>query len=365
MKKKEIIRLTAFVLIFVLLSGISQVFAEGFEKYGLIINDMPLNKEITTSTVEGITYVPLNEIGDSLGISISEEAGHIIVSRQNLKLVLKVKQEKAFPEKNGILGNSYAFIKDEIVNIPLMFLVDYLDFEVEVMYDIKCVRIKTKSNVLLAGQIYARELNATAIVKQPEIVTPEKNRKTAYLTFDDGLDRKVTLQILDTLKQYDVKATFFIIGNTISRNKDILKRIVNEGHKVGNHTYTHNRDIIYSDVSSFTEELSKTSKAIYDVVGTAPNLFRPPYGAPYIRSQEYKNALSQYKTVLWNVDSMDSRVKGISSSQIASEVKGQLKNKQNAIILFHNTSARAETAKALPEIIQYLIDNEYTMLSIE
>ncbi|MHB1394770.1 MAG: polysaccharide deacetylase [Clostridia bacterium] len=366
MKKSEIIKLTAFVLIFVLLSGISPVFSEGFEKYGLIINDSSIDKEITASTLEGITYVPLSKISDSLGITIAQEPETMTISRQNLKLVLKMQQEKAFPERNGILENGYAYIKDKSVYIPLIFLVDYLNFDVEVLYDIKCIRIKTKPNVLLAGQIYDRNLNPEGTVKQPEAaVNKEKNRKVAYLTFDDGLDGKVTPQILDILKQYDVKAAFFIIGNTVNKNKDILKRVVDEGHKVGNHTYTHNRDIIYTDVISFSEELAKTSKAIYDVAGITPELFRPPYGAPYIRSEEYKNALSQYKTVLWNVDSMDSRVSGINSSEIAAAVKSQVKSKRNAIILFHSTGAREETAKALPEIIQHLMDSGYTILSME
>ncbi len=120
MKKSEIIRLTAFVLIFVLLSGISPVFSEGFEKYGLIINDISFNKEITASTLEGITYVPLSKISDSLGITIVREAGTMTISRQNLKLVLKMQQEKAFPERNGTFENSYAYIKDKSVYIPLI-----------------------------------------------------------------------------------------------------------------------------------------------------------------------------------------------------------------------------------------------------
>ena len=70
MKKSEIIILTTFVLIFVLLCSISQVFSEGFENYGLIINDVSLDKEITASTLEGITYVPLSKISDNLGIKV-------------------------------------------------------------------------------------------------------------------------------------------------------------------------------------------------------------------------------------------------------------------------------------------------------
>ena len=201
--------------------------------------------------------------------------------------------------------------------------------------------------------------------KQIAASTDSKPSKVAYLTFDDGLDKKVTPKILDTLKQYEVKATFFILGNSVSKNKDVLKRMIDEGHNVGNHTYTHKKEIIYTDVKKFSDELARTSKAIYDAVGITPELFRPPYGAPYIRGKEYKDALSEYKIVLWNVDSMDSRIKGITGSEIVAAVKNQLKNKNKAIILFHSTSAREETAKALPEIIEYLIDNGYSILRLE
>lgn len=370
MKKSEILRLTAFVLLFALLGGISPVFSEGFEKFGLMINDKALDKEITAETLEGITYVPLSKISDSLGMSIKEEAGTITISRQNSKLVLKLQQEKAFPEGSGKYESGFAYIKDRIIYIPVIFLVDYFKLDVEVLYDIKCIRIMTKADALLAGQIYDADLKPAASgavnAKQPPAAANTNiGTKTAYLTFDDGLDNKVTPQVLDILKRYNVKATFFIVGNTISKNKDVLKRIVDEGHGVGNHSYSHNRDIIYSDVSKFSEELERTSKAIYEVTGTRPKLFRPPYGAPYIRGQDYKDALSEYKTVLWNVDSNDSRIKGITSSGIAASVKSQVKGKREAIILFHSTSAKGETVKALPELIEYLINNGYTISSLD
>lgn len=359
MKKCEIIKLTALVLVFVLLTGIGQVFAEGFDKFGLIINDTHLNKEIAASTLEGITYIPLSRINAFLGISITKEADKLILSRQNHRLVLIRQQDKAFPEGSKEPGSLYAYIKNDVIYVPVLHLTDYLKLEVEVLYDISCIRILTKNDALLAGQIYDRSLSPEAPVKKPS------ETKTAYLTFDDGLEGKVTPQILDILKLYNVKATFFIVGNTVSKNKDILKRLVDEGHSVGNHSYTHRKDIIYSNVESFVQELAKTTKAIYDVTGITTRLFRPPYGAPYIRKQEYKDALAQYKIVLWNVDSMDSRVKGITSAAIAAEVKRQVQGKKEATILFHNTSAKEETAKALPEIIQYLLDNGYNIESLK
>lgn len=367
MNKSEIIKLIACVLIFTQLISFIPVFSESLGEFNLIIDNTPLNKEITASASEGITYVPLSKINELLGVKIVQEADTITISRQNLSLTLKIQQSKAFFENNGMLTESYVHIKDNTIYVPVLYLVDYLGLNAEVLYEIKHIRIITKKDVLAAGQISESILNPTPEVRQPieTVKTDDKGSKVAYLTFDDGLDKKVTPQILDILKRYNVKATFFILGNSVGKNKDVLKRIVDEGHNVGNHTYTHRKDIIYTDVKKFSEELARTDKAIQDAVGITPKLFRPPYGAPYIRSKEYKDALSGYKTVLWNVDSMDSRVKGISSSEIAAAVKKQLKNKNKAIILFHSTSAREETAKALPEVIQYLIDNGYEIERLE
>lgn len=304
LKKSEIIRLTAFVLILVLLGGISPVFSEDVEK-----------NEAISSNLNEAAYFPLSEI---------------------------------------------------CVYAPVSLLLHYSGLDLEVLYKIGSISIDAKNEALPFAQASEDNIISGAMSSKT-IATDNDNKvsRTAYLTFDDGLDSKVTPQILDILKSYDVKATFFILGNSVNKNKDILKRMVDEGHSIGNHTYTHKKDIIYTDVKSFSNELARTSNEIYDAVAINTKLFRPPYGAPYIRSREYKAALSQYKIVLWNVDSMDSRVKNISGSEIATAVKDQLKNKSNAIILFHSTSARQETVKALPEIIEYLIDNGYSITRFE
>lgn len=297
-KKNEIIKLTAFVLIFVLIAGANPVFSE--------------EVEAPEETLKPISITAMS------------------------------------------------------IYIPALFLADYLEENAEKLHDIRSKAISRKDAGVPAGQTQKTGTDAAAEAEKSKAGGADsKAGKIAYLTFDDGLDSKVTPQILDILKKYEIKATFFILGNSVEKNKTVLKRLVDEGHNVGNHTYTHKKDIIYTDVKKFSDELARTSKAIYDAVGIKTKLFRPPYGAPYIKSPEYKAALSGYKIVLWNVDSMDSRGKGITSSGIIEAVKSQVKNKRNAIILFHSTSAKKETVKALPEIIEYLIDNGYRILRLE
>ena len=192
-----------------------------------------------------------------------------------------------------------------------------------------------------------------------------KTEKYAYITFDDGLDNKITPKVLDVLKENDIKATFFIIGNTIKKNSDLLNRIVEEGHSIGNHTYSHKKEILYTSISNFKKELEETASYIYEVTGQQVKLFRPPYGSSVIKKKEYVEALSNYKVVMWNIDSMDSRTKNITSQQIADNVISSLKNKKNAIILFHIGKSKENTLKALPDVIKYLKDNDFSIKAID
>jgi peptidoglycan/xylan/chitin deacetylase (PgdA/CDA1 family) len=188
--------------------------------------------------------------------------------------------------------------------------------------------------------------------------------KVAYLTFDDGLDSKVTPIILDILKKYEVKGTFFIVGNTIEKNTSLLKRMIEEGHSIGNHTYTHKKENIYSSAEGLKAEIEKTNAALYKAGGIITRLFRPPYGGTYIRKPEQKVVLAPYETILWNIDSRDSRARNVSSAEIIDNVITQVKNKRSAIIIMHDSGTHMETAKALPDIIEYLIANGFRIETI-
>lgn len=351
MKKTGIIKLYILLIAAFVLACPTGAYSKGYDGYGIIIDNVQMEKGIQTQTADGLTYIPLHPLKSSLGIlaEVGKDQLSLGYGKQNFSMALE--GGKASHEAFGEL---HLVVKDNEVWIPVLALKDVFHFDVEVLEDIKCLRIVTKPDVLTAAQIIGRSLQKEAGTK-----------KVAYLTFDDGLEGKITPQILDILKQYDLKASFFIVGNTISRNKALLKRIEEEGHSIGNHTYTHKREIIYSGTDAFSEEVKKTSEAIAGVTGKMPTLFRPPYGMNYIKDEAYRKALAGYKISGWNVDSMDSRVKNIASSQIVGYVKDQVKNKNTAVILMHSSSIHAETVKALPEIIEYLLDNGYEILPLE
>src|SRR5580765_718578 len=99
--------------------------------------------------------------------------------------------------------------------------------------------------------------------------------KKAYLTFDDGPNSNYTPKILDILKENNIKATFFVCGKNVKKNPEILKRIADEGHLIGNHSYSHS---LLKSIIFFSPEVEKTNNMVKEIVGKTPKFYRAPYG---------------------------------------------------------------------------------------
>ncbi len=133
----------------------------------------------------------------------------------------------------------------------------------------------------------------------------DTSKKTIYLTFDAGYENGYTEKILDTLKKHNVKATFFLVGNFMETSPDLVKRMVSEGHTVGNHTYTHPDMSAISDEKSFKEELTKLENLYSEITGQKmKKLYRPPQGK--FSESNLKMAQSMgYKTIFWSLAYVD------------------------------------------------------------
>jgi peptidoglycan/xylan/chitin deacetylase (PgdA/CDA1 family) len=196
-----------------------------------------------------------------------------------------------------------------------------------------------------------------------ERVEANKNRKVVYLTFDDGPSEKTTPKILDILKEYDVKATFFVVGNLAEKNPDMVKRIHEEGHVIGNHSYTHNYKHIYSSTTNFLNEMSTTEKVLKDILGDGyeTKVIRFPGGSfgnkkVNFRKAAIKNGYSYYD---WNSLNGDAEGHNIPKNKLIERFKYTSKNKNTLTVLMHDTNAKKTTVDALPEIIEYLQQNGY------
>ncbi|WP_125152807.1 polysaccharide deacetylase family protein [Clostridium rectalis] len=197
------------------------------------------------------------------------------------------------------------------------------------------------------------------------IVNPYKSdgRKVAYLTFDDGPSGKLTPKILDILKEYDVKATFFLIGELAKENPEIVKRQKKEGHSICNHTYSHDYNYLYSSVDNFINDVKKCDETIKSILKEKyKSMFiRFPGGSFGDTLNPYKEAIKNngYKYIDWNALNGDAEAKYVNVDKLIENVKNSCDGKEHVVILMHDAPAKETTVQALPKIIEYLKSEKY------
>ncbi len=199
-------------------------------------------------------------------------------------------------------------------------------------------------------------------VKENEIYERESSEKLVALSFDDGPDYHYTPKILDILKEKGVPATFFVMGKHVKDYPGLTKRMVNEGHSLGNHTYTHPY-LLNEWSGNVRSEIQKTQEVIEKTVGSKTDLFRPPYGAISKADKAYLNKVG-LRNIIWSVDTLD--YSGASAEQILETVNGEIT--PGGIILQHNFQEGRlldGTVKALPKIIDDLHEKGYKFVTVQ
>ncbi|MDQ3834511.1 MAG: polysaccharide deacetylase family protein, partial [Actinomycetota bacterium] len=200
---------------------------------------------------------------------------------------------------------------------------------------------------------------ATMRDASPSLATPGESigfGGRIALTFDDGPDPTTTPTILDVLRQYGLKATFFVVGARVEQYPELVERIVSEGHTLGNHTYNH-RDMTKLDQELALQELQDTQAVIDQALGYhyPITLYRPPCGAPYITETDklptFQKVMQEQKMypVMWNVDSRDWALEGQPDLVFDNVLQGT--PGEGGVILLHDT--QPQTADALPRILDY------------
>ncbi|OAB39552.1 polysaccharide deacetylase [Paenibacillus glacialis] len=180
-----------------------------------------------------------------------------------------------------------------------------------------------------------------------------------YLTFDDG-PSKLTDEVLDILKGFNIHATFFVLGEQVKRFPELVTRAVEEGHALGNHSYNHNYEELYKGFSPFWSQIKQTEETIRSVTGLHTSLVRAPGGTAGHFDDTYFTLLKEggYQVVDWNVDSGDSKRRGVPARDIIKDATTNINNDQ-VVVLMHDGNGHEETVKALPEIISYYKDKGY------
>ncbi|MCL1848784.1 MAG: polysaccharide deacetylase [Clostridiales bacterium] len=187
---------------------------------------------------------------------------------------------------------------------------------------------------------------------------------TVYLTFDDGPGPS-TRAVLDILKRYDVKATFFVVGYTIPGREETLRRIVEEGHTIGIHTYSHVYREIYTSLEAYLDDFARASAIIEEVAGIKPNIFRFPGGSVNSYNERWGNAVISemlgrgYRYYDWNVGSGDAAT-DTSTNEIFEAVIRQVHSNEYSVVLMHDGGGgRGQTVEALPMILDRLSGEGY------
>ena len=182
----------------------------------------------------------------------------------------------------------------------------------------------------------------------------DHQEKAVYLTFDDGPIPEATPFILDVLKRYDIKATFFMVGDNARKYPELHQRVIDEGHRIGNHTHNHIMGIRYS-IRDYSYNVEKANAYLHT------NLVRPPHG--WMRLSQYAWLSRKFKIVMWDLVTRDYS-KWITAEDVVNNVKHYARN--GSIITFHDSLKSIEKLKtALPAAIEWLKEEGYAFKIFE
>lgn len=245
--------------------------------------------------------------------------------------------------------------------------------------EVQTSETQTSETQISETQISETEPSETEILQtesttqgQPEetSIGEEENQKIVYLTFDDGPSSN-TNAILDILKEYNVKATFFVNGKTDEVSKEGYKRIVEEGHTLAMHSYTHVYKEVYASKEAFLEDVYRLQNYLFDLTGIKPIYYRFPGGSSNTISemdmQIFIQALHEegMEYFDWNVANGDGGNKELTTDQILTNVWNDIPKYEHSMILMHDSVQKGFTVEALPEMIKQLQEAGYTILPID
>ncbi|MFC5589136.1 polysaccharide deacetylase family protein [Sporosarcina soli] len=308
--------------------------------------------------------VPLDEIAKVLYIPVETEAGNTIIRKRGIEIVYNEATNLILQDGKELTWSPIVDI-DGTIYISVKYIAREIGFKVEYFPKQKTLRIYRDDYEHMSHSDYEKHI-ANLLAKK-EASKPAA-KATVYLTFDDG-PNKYTKINNNTLKEYNVQGTFFFLGNYMKNNEEIVQTVAEAGHYIGSHSMTHDQNKVYKSTKSFIDEMSGGIDLIHEITGIDSKLIRVPYGSkPHVTPamQQELTALG-YKMWDWNVDSNDWKYTDKQVDKIIENVqngvqKAHRSGEQNIIILMHD---RSQTTKALPEIIQWLQQEGYTIKPYE
>lgn len=346
------------------LAAATQTHYVGFQDHLLSIEDVL----VTDDDMK----VPLMEISAFLDFPVRTEKGITYILKSGVdisynditKLTLKDGIQLSLSPIVNVEGKLFISVK---------FIALEMGFKVEDFPTSNTLRIYQDDYKHMTSEDYEKYikllLNDKKTTKPIPVLTPSvKSKANVYLTFDDG-PNKFTLLNNTTLKKYKVQGTFFFLGKNMKNNEKIVNTVAKDGHYIGTHSMTHDKSKVYKSPESFIGEMNAGVKLIHNMTGQNPKLLRVPYGSKPHVTAGMKNQLIKYGYKLWDwdVDSNDWRYTDKQADQIVKNVqigveKSYKSGDKEIIILLHD---RSQTTKALPQIIEWLQNEGYTIKKYE
>ena len=197
---------------------------------------------------------------------------------------------------------------------------------------------------------------SNAVESDSENFAEENDQLKVYLTFDDGPSDN-TAAILDTLAKYNVKATFFVVGKTDDQSKEMYQRIVNEGHTLGMHSYSHKYSVVYDSLDAFETDFNQLQSYLYDITGQECRLYRFPGGSS---NQVSNTDMSEFIRFLneegvtyfdWNVSSGDATSQAYTADELLNNVLTDVPKYKTSVVLMHDSNTKSTTVEALGPMI--------------
>ena len=311
-------------------------------KRGVTLMDM---NEIIKSMIFG--EEPENLLNEKMDMEAMENPMFCLTNKAKMNGASLLLQEDIRKQIGECLGSDYFVIPSSIHEV--LILPDNGIFQVPEL------------NAMV------QEVNETKVERKITVkANPEWKEKIVYLTFDDGPSEN-TGKILDILKQYNIKGTFFVTGNH-REHDDLIKRAFDEGNSIGLHTYTHDYATVYASEQAYFDDLQKVSDLVEKITGEKSTLIRFPGGSSNTVSADYVQGLMTtltkavhekgYEYFDWNCDSTDASGNNVAVSKLVQNAT--LCSADHVTILMHDTDAKDTTVEALPQIIEYYRGQGYS-----
>lgn len=263
-----------------------------------------------------------------------------------------------------------------IMCICLLIKVSTMQKQIEQLYEMReniqkeeqLAQEEAKKREQIEAEILASRLPETT--ETDEAVEQEGDgRKKVYLTFDDGPSTG-TEEILTILRQYNVKATFFVVGKEDEYSMEMYEKIVEEGHTLGMHSYSHQYSTIYQSVEDFAKDIERLEKLLKEATGEDVKLFRFPGGSSNLVSnigmQEFIKYLNDEGITYfdWNVSSGDATSKSLEPEALVQNVIQDVGIYRNSVVLMHDAVDKPNTVEALPMLLEELQKMDVDILPI-